>query len=584
MSRFGRFQEEDETMLSDSEDITVGDLNLGDDEDDEKDPVGLPGYMEDRMSEEDLEMMDSGDYSSDEDDDDFKLPEEGDFETFKVSDEKLEEASGPIEPQPDEHISANAVDLGTMGSDTSDHQNDYDPKDVELLLKLMAYEADAMNEYLQAAKDTNNDTLRRLFADIGNEERFHMEQLLYAKCEETGEKYEPKDPDVKSEYEELLKMGMDEETAMQTAVDKCHIRGISVEDAKEEAVEIKEDTETLEQCMENFGFVFDRVMEAVDATCFNQAEYDKANDAFLEYYLMAEGAYIGADNGGDPGNGGINANKHPLRALRKIIGSLIDLIQKLLNKIKKLITNLGNRSREIKRFLKRYSLSGIFKDGIKMYFYDLDNPAEVDDAINKWMALVCDVDEAACKQVGVKVNLMANKNQVARSPRLMINGNVEKGINLLNQVQLTRTKSLFPEDKQKQEVIADCLFGYTKEKGANGRSVNVMNTLEFVATNWTFVLKAADELAARLDDMIGDQNSPYYRKRVKYDQSVQALQVVLKTCKAVINGISADIATISKLNTALMEAAQKQDYDDINANPQLKQRADQYSRFKNQLN
>ena len=192
MSRFGRFQEEDTTMLSDSEDITVGDLNLGDDEDDEKDPVGLPGYMEDRMSEEDLEMIDSGDYSSDEEDDDFKLPEEGDFETFKVSDEKLEEARGPIEPQPDEHISANAVDLGTMGSDTSDHQNDYDPKDVELLLKLMASEADAMNEYLQAAKDTNNDTLRRLFADIGNEERFHMEQLLYAKCEETGEKYEPK--------------------------------------------------------------------------------------------------------------------------------------------------------------------------------------------------------------------------------------------------------------------------------------------------------------------------------------------------------------------------------------------------------
>ena len=459
-------QEEDQ--LSDDETVTVGDLNLEDDDSEDDDPVGLPGYIENRMSEEDLEMMDSGNYTSDEEDDDLetfkstgkesegKILDEGDLEEYGalVTDEDMERARGPIqpdEPAPDEQISASAVDLGTMGSDTSDHQNDYDPKEIELLMKLMASEADAMNEYLQGAKDTNIDVLRRLFADIGNEERFHMEQLLYAKCELTGEKYEPKDPDVKSEYEELLKMGMDEETAMQTAIDKCHIRGsISIEETNDEAVSLKEDTATLEQYAHNCAFMIDQFMKAVDNEVFDPEKYDKANDTFLECFIVTEGAYIGDDNGADAGNGGINVKKHPLRAIHNIIGTLLDLIQKLINKIKQLITNLRNRSREIKRFLKRYSLAGIFKDGIRMYFYDLDNPAEVNNALDQWLVLVCDVIHYASKQVGVNATLMSHPENVQRSPRLMINGDVGKGITLLNQVQLTKSKTLFPEDKAKQ--------------------------------------------------------------------------------------------------------------------------------------
>ena len=165
MSDFNRFHRpgfyQEEDQLSDDKEVTVGDLDLDkDDDDDEQSPDELPGYLEGRMSDEDRD--------------------------------KYKET---------ENMDPNDVELGSFGSDNSDVQNDYDPKDVETLMKLMASEADALAEYLEAAKETNTDVLRRLYADIGDEERFHMEQLLFAKSELTGEKYEPKDPDVKKEYE-----------------------------------------------------------------------------------------------------------------------------------------------------------------------------------------------------------------------------------------------------------------------------------------------------------------------------------------------------------------------------------------------
>ena len=112
------------------------------------------------------------------------------------------------------------VTMTNFGNDNSPQQNQYNPKEVERLNELIASENSAIGEYFQASKETNVDVLRRLFSDIGDEERFHVEQLLFAKSQITGERYVPRDPDIKKEYEELLSMGMDEESAMATAVDK----------------------------------------------------------------------------------------------------------------------------------------------------------------------------------------------------------------------------------------------------------------------------------------------------------------------------------------------------------------------------
>ena len=88
-----------------------------------------------------------------------------------------------------------------LGKDDSDVQNEYDEGDVSSLNELIADEQHAMQAYFKAGKETKNAVLARLYNDIGAEEAFHSEQLLYAKAELTGEKYEPSDPEVKKEYE-----------------------------------------------------------------------------------------------------------------------------------------------------------------------------------------------------------------------------------------------------------------------------------------------------------------------------------------------------------------------------------------------
>lgn len=65
--------------------------------------------------------------------------------------------------------------------------------------------------------------LSRLYGHIGAEEAMHVEELNYAKSKITGEKYVPSDPEVKKDYEELLAQGMDEDDAMNTALDRYGI-------------------------------------------------------------------------------------------------------------------------------------------------------------------------------------------------------------------------------------------------------------------------------------------------------------------------------------------------------------------------
>lgn len=548
-------------MESDDEEaITIGDLDLNDDG--EKEP--------ETESNADGRMLEEG-----------ELGRMG----YHASDDDVQRARGPIgRPDDDDNeMNVNDVDLGTFGTDTSDVQNDYDPKEIELLMKLMASEADALGEYLDAAKVTNIDVLRRLFADIGAEERFHMEQLLFAKAQLTGEKYEPKDPDVKKEYEDLLAMGMDEETAMQTAVDKLHIRGSMSINADDDAVEISGETETLEFCTRNFAAMFDSFMEAVDAETFDQKKYDHATDVFIECCMTSEAAYVGnATEAQDDGNGGIKTKKTPLTVIRDALGALLSLVGKLINKIVQLLRNTKNRAIEIKRFIKRYGLQGIFKDGLKMYFYDVDHPGAVADALVYWILLVYDVIVAAGKSVGINVSIPGLDTQ-ERSPKLMINGDIQKGIQLLNQVQLIRTKSLIPQDKEKQEFIAQCLLGYTDQKGVNGKSINVLHTLQTSSDQWTMILKGAQNLANELDNMPQEQNSAYFTKRERYNTAVEAMKVVAKTCKAVINAITSDINTIAKLNTALMDKTAAQDKADVEANPDLKERVQKYNRFQQAL-
>ena len=156
-------------------------------------------------------------------------------------------------------------DVSDFGSDNDFNgaQNQYDDKEITTINELVASEASALTEYTTAAKNSKLDTLQRLYSDIADEERFHLEQLLYAKSVITGEKYIPRDPDVKREYKELVALGMDEETAMTTAVDKVGLmpQGITPDDMIEAAQEVSEMREYFLSVVRNTSMVLEQLTD-----------------------------------------------------------------------------------------------------------------------------------------------------------------------------------------------------------------------------------------------------------------------------------------------------------------------------------
>jgi hypothetical protein len=121
--------------------------------------------------------------------------DDGDNEDVEIETSETEDAPKPTEG-PDDY---DLQDFGNHGGPDVPN-NQYNEKDVEILNKLISSESDAINDYFDATTNTVDTNLSRLYGDIGREERFHLEQLMYAKSLITGEKYEPKDPEVKAEY------------------------------------------------------------------------------------------------------------------------------------------------------------------------------------------------------------------------------------------------------------------------------------------------------------------------------------------------------------------------------------------------
>ena len=505
----------------DTDDITVGDIELDETEDDRNDET----ETEIETSETEVDDREPDSKGSNDD---------MDSETESV----------------DEHLDVKNVDLGSFGSDTSDVQNEYDPKEIDILMKLMSSEADAMAEYMDAAKDTNVDVLRRLYADIANEERFHMEQLLFAKSEMTGEKYIPKDPDVKSEYEELLAMGMDEETAMQTAVDKCHIRGTIQSDEDDMDIELSEETETLESAMLQFGMTFDYMLEMAENPRFSTSDYNHSLEIFTE-------ACIGTDLVMEADNGPIRGKKNPISILRNAIGFLVGMITKIVKKFADILRRLGNRTKQIRTYLKRYGVKGLFADNtLSMYFYDMNDPNRVSDSINYFLTLVYDVYDYAGRSIGL--NMAPPPPGLVRSPRLQIRS-LDDGIEKLNQVDLVKTKTVFPEDINEQTQIVQTLLGYSTEKlsggpTVEGKSKNVMNYLIAVSEDWKRVMTQIQQSLGQMDALQMQTNSVYHTNKPLFNKAEKGMNACVKACKAFVNALTHDVGVLADLNKRLTDA------------------------------
>ena len=552
-----RFYQEEDMLTSKDLEIKVGDLDLDKDEEPKSENDELPGYLEGRMSDDDLKK-------------------------FKET----------------EDMDPNDVELGQFGSDTGDVQNDYDPKDVETLMKLMASEADALGEYLDAAKETNTDVLRRLYADIGNEERFHMEQLLFAKSELTGEKYVPKDPEVKKEYEELLEMGMDEETAMQTAVDKCHIRvatdddDMSFEDATKE---LESDIKNLQETFELIEITTNMILESSDRTEMNGT-----------ISMILESAIFQEEFGTAERTWNIATSINPFRLLGNLLGKAITFIFNTVNKFRKLFNKFRNRVNVASNFVKENGWAAIFQQGIHLYFnptYLNTGSYTVTPEVYKWQVLIESLhnkcvtdlkkrtlvnknDPGNMAMTGLKPiqvthvsGEQAQKYQVYKNdPQVQTcSRDIPSGIIILDRLDLMRTKIPVPADEMQKQILFTNLTGYSEDKNGAAKSSNYVNTLFALADSWK---KMMAEMQANLNNVTDQRNqaaSQYNKLATKNDIAYKGMKACVDSCSKFCKCFTSDIQEIIHVCNKVYGETEAADQADIKNNPQLAVRAQNYT-------
>lgn len=539
MSDFNRFHRpgfyQEEDQLSEDKELTVGDLDLDDDDDENKSGEPneeIPGYLEGRMSEEDRNKF---------------------TET--------------------ENMDPNDVELGSFGSDTSDVQNDYDPKDVETLMKLMASEADALGEYLEAAKETNTDVLRRLYADIGDEERFHMEQLLFAKSELTGEKYVPKDPDVKKEYEELLAMGMDEETAMQTAVDKCHIR-VAI-DRDDDGKSFEETAEELEGDIKNLQETFEliQVTSKIILESYENHKLDPYVVPIMETAFYQE-AYGSADKNWDP-----TTSINPFKLLGQLIGKVITFILNTVAKFRQLFNKTKNRVDNARNFVKEHGYAAIFQQGVHLYFEPqlAGNRYRLDPVTWKWYLCTATLHNAcidALKNIpGLAVNPYAIQwSQQFQQYRqdanvLMCAKNIPNGIQILDKIDLMKTKIPIPSNEVEKQALFECLTGYTgADKTNSGQSDNFINQIYMLADIWKRMMVAMQNNINSISAQKDSSGSAYSKNASKYDIAYKGIKACVDTCNKFGKCCISDIKEIANICKTVYSNMRSQDQGDIEAN------------------
>lgn len=491
----------------------------------------------------------------------------------EFDDSNLEPISEPVDDRP--IVQATQIDI--MGTDDSDVHNEFDRKDVDTLNTLIASEQSAIGEYFTAAKDTNNELLRRLYSDIGDEERFHSEQLIFAKSQLTGEKYIPRDPNVKREYEELMAMGMDEETAMATAVDKVGLmprEGFALIDPVaevEECVHITHDIDDIESAMYQEALL-DMIMLSPAVTSFE--ERDNAVAVLLEAYLADEHSaemYLEAvENISDMPKKQVKTIENPFKVLLRWIGKLLSLIKSLGHKVAVWATKMRNRRKDLFAWIKRHGVGALFKKGIGLYFWNDDSskgPVGF-----SWTPVV------QYNHLLLRMMLMVSKQYglgFQATPQLLFDkpvqeipiSSLENGMERIDNINMYKTKVLVSDANQ--PAILSQIFGYTQDKIeyietnlTNGEqthkadSQNVFNVFTALTSDLNKYLDIAKNLATKIEQMA-------VTKQEEMKTAVDATKKIVKAYNMLISALTSDVNQCMKLNNEVLAATQTKDQYDI---------------------
>ena len=488
------------------------------------------------------------------DDEDFDIDAE--IAKAEADDNKTEETTETKEeeePTSDddkgstENVEEVDIDIESFGSDTSDVQNEYDQKDVDSLNKLIAAESEAINDYFDASKDTRNEDLRTLFSDIGHEERFHLEQLMYVKSTLTGEKYEPRDPEVKKEYEELISNGMDEDEAISTAVDKHRIDGgdADMDDVEQEAAYIYD-------TLRNSEILTEYCCKAIEQKRVKNALMSAETKFVIEAFIQESLENVTTASKKD------TKILSPIDILMKGIAFATKSIIKMSEIIKDTLhkTNLKNTRR--RDWIKRHGITGLFKSGVSLYFWnDNANSYEVYKAFT-YIDMLYRLSRDVGLKCGIKLNQQAQRQPIRNAIKY---SSVEDGVNKLKGGVLTKTKIVINDANK--DLIAKQFFGYVdgkpKSEMPDPNANSIFNDLRNVIVTAQQCAVISTEVLNALKRLEGDRNSIFYKNRPVYDKAVSQMEFIVKKYQEFITCLAHDLKVLVGLNnTIIKESATEQ--------------------------
>lgn len=458
----------------------------------------------------------------------------------------------PPEPAED---SDDDVKLKNFGSDSGSYEsphNDYDEEELKILDDLISDENHAVDRYFDAVKNTKVPILSRLYGDIGSEERFHAEQLLYAKSVLTGQEYKPVDPEVEKEYRELLSMGMDEETAASTAIDKCTMMDAGACD-REKFGEIQEYVESIDELLHYNGLLLTITEQAISNP---RADVIESYGVFLEACFYQEGITNVSRKAG-------NAPKefNPIALVGKGIKKFVELMFKMAKSFR----DASNQSREVfkskSQWIKDHGIGGIFARGISLYLYDDRTSTINTNEIIRYVDMLYRLTKAVAGTVGLRFTDKANRTPISNP--LQFNS-IDTGLDILRNVVLTKTKVIVT--KENEAALAKEFFGYTDAKlnvrdssGVKSKSANIYNRMAAIAQitgEYAEITRGVVDAVAQLE---GDVSSVYYKNRKAYTKAVSVLQEITALYNRIAAAVSHDMNAIMKLDKGILAITNEHD-------------------------
>lgn len=480
--------------------------------------------------------------------------DDGDNEDVEIETSEIEDAPKPTEG-PDDY---DLQDFGNHGGPDVPN-NQYNEKDVEILNKLISSESDAINDYFDATTNTVDTNLSRLYGDIGREERFHLEQLLYAKSLITGEKYEPKDPEVKAEYEKLVGDGMDEDTAIITTMDKISIEK-PMDD--EEFEDLKEDVAQTESYLIQ-SEMFTEMMLDTEVYSKLVQEYATEMDIYMEDVLNT--------------NTLPKLEKYGINPIRWMIEQFWKFI-KFLRKLGKLIREHLARSRakrnKIKAYISKYGIGAIFQKGYSFYTYNdhlgrftLEDMIKTSDLLYRTTMIIA-------HNCGLRINAQSPLAADSYGLKPLPVNSAEQGEKFINGILLTKSRLNIVDNNE--EYIINTLFGfsngdklnrYTKDVDANGNEVinheklsnNFYNAALVTLDHITIAAQYAGEVAKEIENLEGVPDSIYRRNYETWKKSVDQMKSVMKGFQRIINAMNHDINTMLKIDEYVIQLTNEHD-------------------------